>query len=52
METLSDELLDQLEALLDVTDGELFNWVAGKEPVPDEYDNEIFCLIKNFKVRI
>ena len=52
MATLSDELVDQLEALLDVTDGERFNWVAGKEPVPNEYNNEIFLLIKNFKVRI
>ena len=51
IETLSDELIDQLEALLDVTDGELFNWVAGKEPIPLQYDNEIFKLIKNFKVR-
>jgi antitoxin CptB len=52
LETLSDELVDQLEALLDVNDNNLFNWAAGREPLPKKYDNEIFDLIKNFKVSL
>jgi antitoxin CptB len=52
LETLSEELVDQLEALLDVNDNDLFNWAAGREPVPAEYDNELFNLIKNFKLSL
>ncbi|MBT3764720.1 MAG: succinate dehydrogenase assembly factor 2 [Rhodospirillaceae bacterium] len=52
LETLSDELVDQLEALLDVNDNDLFNWAAGREPVPEKYDNEIFNLIQNFKLSL
>lgn len=52
LETLSDELVDQLEALLDVNDNDLFNWIAGREPVPAKYDNEIFDLIINFKLSL
>ena len=52
LETLSDELVDQFEALLDVNDNDLFNWAAGREPVPEKYDNEIFNLIQNFKLSL
>lgn len=34
---LSDENLDALERILEESDKDLFNWLTGVEPMPEEY---------------
>ena len=46
---LSREELADFEALLDAGDPSIFAWVRGDEIVPDEFDNRVFQLIKEFE---
>ncbi len=46
LETLDDRQLDELEALLDEPDGDLWAWVTGSAPVPARHDNEIFAMLR------
>jgi antitoxin CptB len=38
--------LDQFEALLTAPDQEVYAWLRGAEPVPDEFDNPVFAGLK------
>ncbi len=49
LETLDNAGLDRFEALIDVPDQDLYNWVTGREPVPEEYDNDIMAELKSFR---
>ncbi len=46
---LTDDQLDQFETLLQCPDQDLFAWMIGKEPLPDEFNNEIMQMIQNFQ---
>ena len=46
---LTDEGLEQLEALIDAPDPQLYAWYAGREPVPAAYDTFVMRLFKNFR---
>ncbi len=39
---LQDGELDALERLMGEADQDIFNWVCGREPVPDEHDSAVF----------
>jgi antitoxin CptB len=39
------EQLTQYEAILEISDPDLYNWVAGKEPVPAEYEGDVMRLL-------
>jgi antitoxin CptB len=43
--------LDQLEALLDAPDQEVFSWLKGDAPVPASYDTPVFARLKNLCMR-
>ena len=49
LESLSDQQLDDFEALLGAGDDRIHAWVMGNEPVPAAYDTKVFELIKRFK---
>ena len=49
LEGLDNAGLDRFEALIDVPDQDLYNWVTGREPVPDEYDNDIMAELRSFR---
>ena len=49
LESLSDQQLDDFEALLDAGDDRIHAWVMGNEPVPAAYNTKVFELIKRFK---
>jgi antitoxin CptB len=38
--------LDQFEALLAAPDQEVYAWLRGAAPVPEEYDNPVFAGLK------
>ncbi|MGQ0741246.1 MAG: succinate dehydrogenase assembly factor 2 [Alphaproteobacteria bacterium] len=41
--------LARFEALLAVPDWQVWNWIAGHEPVPKEFDNDVFALLRSFR---
>ncbi len=47
---LSDEELDHYERLLEADDLEVYNWVAGREPVPEEHDTTVMARLRQLKI--
>jgi antitoxin CptB len=41
--------LDAYEALLEMSDPDLYNWMSGREPVPAEHDNDVMRLLAEFR---
>lgn len=46
LDTLDDRQLDELEALLNEPDGDLWAWVTGSAPVPARHDNEVLAMLR------
>ncbi len=47
---LSPEQLDRFEALLNENDPNLFAWVTGQKPAPDDLESDVLQMIKNFNL--
>ncbi|WP_295805962.1 succinate dehydrogenase assembly factor 2 [uncultured Nitratireductor sp.] len=45
IDRLTDEEMDQLEAILDIPDTQLFKWVTGEAALPREYDTPLWARI-------
>jgi antitoxin CptB len=41
--------LDRYEALLEASDAEIFDWIAGRATPPAEQDSDILRLLANFR---
>jgi antitoxin CptB len=41
--------LDRFEALLDCTDADLFDWIAGHSTPPAEHDHDVMRLLRSFR---
>jgi antitoxin CptB len=50
MDTLDARGLDDYEKLLQQPDNDIYDWVAGREPVPAEFDTPVMRLLLQFKV--
>jgi antitoxin CptB len=50
MDTLDARGLDDYEKLLQQPDNDIYDWVAGREPVPAEFDTPVMRLLLKFKV--
>ncbi len=48
---LSDNELDEFEALLDAGDPKILAWVQGDEQVPEAFQGTVIDLIKKFEVQ-
>ncbi len=44
-----DVRLDRYEALLDLPDADLFDWIAGRTAPPPEYDSDVTRLLLAFR---
>ena len=42
--------LEQFERLLDVSDSDLYGWITGQAPTPDEWEDGVLTLIRGFRV--
>lgn len=42
--------LDRYEALLLESDHDLWAWIAGRRPVPEQHDHDVFHLLQDFRV--
>ncbi|MCH7710997.1 MAG: succinate dehydrogenase assembly factor 2 [Proteobacteria bacterium] len=49
LDGFTDEQLDRYERLLENTDPDLLDWIAGRAPVPDAFDNDVMALLIDFK---
>lgn len=45
---LSEPQLERLEALLEVADNDLYNWITGKAPVPEAFDHDVMAWLRKF----
>ena len=52
LSTATSRQLDLFEQLLDESDVDLVNWITGRTPAPATLQNEVFELLKNFKLDI
>lgn len=41
--------LDRYEALLELSDPDIYNWMSGREAVPAEHDTDVMRLLTAFK---
>ncbi|WP_245593398.1 succinate dehydrogenase assembly factor 2 [Azospirillum halopraeferens] len=41
--------LDRFEALLELSDPDLYNWMNGREPVPAEHESDVMRLLTRFR---
>jgi len=48
--TMSDAEMDIFSHLLKQADDELYTWVSGAKPVPEEFDNDIMKTLKSFQM--
>ncbi len=48
--SFTNEQLDRFEALLEMADADVYNWYAGREPVPPEYDHDVMALLRAFRI--
>ena len=46
LHAFSPEQLTQYEYILTLNDPDLYNWIAGREPVPSEHDGEVMQLMR------
>jgi antitoxin CptB len=45
---LTDAELDEFERLIEVPDADLFRWITGEVPTPENYDSPVFRRLKGF----
>ena len=50
--SLENDGLDAFEALLDVPDPVIYDWVTGRVPVPDEMDTPLIRELLAFKINL
>lgn len=48
IDKMRDAQLERLEALLDSTDADLFDWLLGNRMVPAEHDHDVIRLLRGF----
>ena len=46
---LTADQIGRLEALMEVSDNDLLNWLTGRQPVPKAHDTDVFAMIKAYR---
>jgi antitoxin CptB len=50
LDGLSDDELDQYERLLEADDLSVYNWIAGRAPLPPEFDTAVMARLRQLKI--
>lgn len=50
--TMDDTDLDDFERILAEGDNDLYNWITGKQPVPEPLDNAVMAAVIAFNKRV
>jgi antitoxin CptB len=45
---LTESQMAGLEVLLDESDNDIYNWIIGKEPVPEAHDTDLMTWVRKF----
>ena len=45
---MNDGQMERFEALVDAADPDLYLWIAGRRPVPLEWNNDIMAMLQDF----
>jgi antitoxin CptB len=48
LDALTASQLDRFEALLDVPDNDLYDWIIEKRPAPAAFDDDVLGMLKDF----
>ncbi len=49
LDGFDEDQLARFATLLELADPDLYNWIAGREPVPAEHDNDVMKLLIDFR---
>jgi len=47
---LTDQEIDDFDALLDESDPDIFGWITGKQEIPEKFDTSVMEKLRNFKL--
>ena len=50
LSALTEDQVRQFRELLEVPDQDLYAWIIGRLPVPDNYDNDVMGMLKTYNV--
>jgi antitoxin CptB len=50
--TFSDAQLDRFEGILAENDPDIYNWLSGRDPVPEDLRHDVMDLLKNFTLSV
>lgn len=50
--SLTPQQLDAFEALVMTPEPDVYMWISGRRPVPEEFETEVMTMLKNFKIDI
>jgi len=50
--SLDETQLSRFEALLSVSDWQVYGWIVGHEKVPEAHDNDVFALLRAYRPQI
>ena len=50
LDDLSGEQLDRYEAIIESEEQLIYAWIAGREPIPEEHDNDVMRLLLAFRL--
>ena len=48
--TMSENDIDLFEAIINENEHDIYAWLAGREPAPEQHENHIMNMILNFKI--
>ena len=52
LHALSEAELDAFERLIDQADQDLYGWIIGVKPTPEEFDGEMLARIRAFRLQV
>ncbi len=48
--SMSDQQVARFEALIAQADNDLYDWVTGRRPVPEQWDTDVMRMLKDFEL--
>ena len=51
LDGLTPKQLDAFETLVTTPEPDVYMWISGRRPVPEEFDTDVMAMLKNFKIK-
>jgi antitoxin CptB len=52
LDELTPTQLDTFEVLVTTPDPDVYMWISGRRPVPEEFNTDVMAMLKNFKIEV